>query len=246
MSSLCLEGPQLCVLTGRRHHQRALWQDGNLIYVTEPASDAGRTTSYVYNVLNQMTQVSMPRTINSQQWGESFTYDGFGNLTSEVGHQENPGQYTQMRFHEILRGDNRSMKFRSAGTPRFRIAVWAAAMGRTIQDEEPWTVANRAVSGSAVIAVHAASQKIFAPVYMSLRRPGRDAARPAGLLKNRKGEKGTDRRLSPFPLFLNRSPRRREHLNEMKETRQLSFVKLVHWLRGSQRVSRLKFPRSTS
>ncbi len=47
---------------------------GNLVHVTEPAPEGGtHETSYVYNVLNQLTQVSMPRGGVTQT--RTFNYD---------------------------------------------------------------------------------------------------------------------------------------------------------------------------
>ncbi len=72
---------------------------GNLIHVTEPAPEGGtHETSYAYNLLNQMTTVSMPRNTTSQGLviqTRSFNYDlTTARLTSATNPENSTVSYT--------------------------------------------------------------------------------------------------------------------------------------------------------
>jgi RHS repeat-associated protein len=63
---------------------------GNLIQVTEPAPEGGtHQSSYAYNLLNQMTTVTMPRTINSQQVTQTRTFN-YSLTTGRLASATNP------------------------------------------------------------------------------------------------------------------------------------------------------------
>ena len=72
---------------------------GNLIHVTEPAPEGGtHETSYAYNLLNQMTTVTMPRNTTSQglvTQTRTFNYDlTTGRLTSATNPENGTVSYT--------------------------------------------------------------------------------------------------------------------------------------------------------